>query len=108
LRLEDWWWLAFKNIDYLSNAANTLMTSNDYSEVILIPARAIVREQVLESLQDDNIDVTNLTKSLPQILKPLRDYDRKEVLNALVTKEAVKPLERSWVHDYDTRDELRK
>lgn len=108
LRLDDWWWLTFKNIDYMINSMNTLVTSFNYSEVLIAPGRALVKEKVSEALEDKNVDVTNLISSLPKLLQPLRDYDHKQVLNCLLNGGEVKPLKKSWTHDYDVRDELRK
>jgi predicted unusual protein kinase regulating ubiquinone biosynthesis (AarF/ABC1/UbiB family) len=109
LRLDDWWWLTFKNIDYLSNSINTLVTTLNYGEIIRLPGTTLVKEKVLEALEDKNVDVTNLIPSLPEILEPLREYDQKQVLNCLVNGGECKPLKKSWVHSIsDVRDELQR
>jgi hypothetical protein len=73
----------------------------DWSEAILSAGRWWIREQVLERLQDK--DITTLDDSLEEVLQPLREYDRQQVLNALLTGAEVKPLEKSWAHGHDIR-----
>ena len=66
-----------------------------------MPGRRWVKKEMLKRLE--GIDVTNLKDSVDQVLAPLRDYDREQVLNSLLTGQEVKPLERSWVHAWDLR-----
>jgi predicted unusual protein kinase regulating ubiquinone biosynthesis (AarF/ABC1/UbiB family) len=98
---SDWWWLVMKNLDYGVNMGATFSPVLDWSEAILSAGRWWIREQVLERLQDK--DITTLDDSLEEVLQPLREYDRQQVLNALLTGAEVKPLEKSWAHGHDIR-----
>jgi hypothetical protein len=101
VKWSDYWWLAFKNIDYLINMGATLSSTVNWSEAVLMPGRRWAKKETLKQLE--GIDVTNLKDSVDQVLAPLRDYDREQVLNCLLTGQEVKPLERSWVHAWDLR-----
>jgi hypothetical protein len=101
VRWSDWWWLVLKNIDYGVNTVTTMSTTFNWTEAILRSARWWVRKEVLKQLEDK--DVTNLEDSLDEILAPLREYDREQMLNCLLTGEEVKPLGTSPVHGRDIR-----
>jgi hypothetical protein len=101
VKWSDWWWLVLKNIDYMVNIGATLSSSMNWTEPVLTPARWWVKKEVLNQLEGR--DITNFEDSLDDILAPLREYDREQVLNCLLTGEDVKPLERSWMHTWDLR-----
>ena len=52
----------------------------------------------------DGKNITNLQGAVPELLSVLREYDRDQILRALDGKDAVKPLDLLWAHDWDVRD----
>jgi hypothetical protein len=48
-------------------------------------------------------NITNITDSLPDIFVVLRDYDRREILEALGTGSPVVPLGLAWCAEGDVR-----
>ena len=81
-------WLLLKNFSYAANIGLTMSTDWDGVRLLGGNVREYIKESVIEQL--DKRDITNLRKSLPEVLKYLAYRDREEILKALLTGEKVK------------------
>lgn len=104
LHMPDFMWLLSKTMGYQGSLGATYWTTANANELFTRHIKKWVKDKVLQNLNDK--DVTEIRDALPEALSLLRDYDRKQVLDALATGKTVKPMEPMWSYDHDIREEL--
>jgi predicted unusual protein kinase regulating ubiquinone biosynthesis (AarF/ABC1/UbiB family) len=111
LKMKPFGWLFFKNLSYC--AETSLMHSTEISATHLIAPLVgkYLKDMIMAEL--DEKDAASIREAIPEVLVWLREYDRKQVLNALATGAEIKPKEKVWTKEWrETRfevyDELRE
>lgn len=101
LSAPPFYWLVLKNFSNLTTIGVGMWGTFNCIEAWAPQMRKYIKDQTMRELGMRNI--TDLRDSLPEVLEPLREYDRKQVLCCLLTGEAIKPKERCWTSLADER-----
>ena len=90
-----YYWLLLKNFSYACSICLTLSTNLNATPMTGGQSQKFIKDWTMAEIAE--LDVADLRGRLPEKLRYLRYNDRKQVLKALVTGEAVVPNGKAWV-----------
>jgi hypothetical protein len=89
------YWLLLKNFSYACSIGLTLSTNLNATPMVGGHPQKFVKDWTMAEISE--LDVADLRGRLPEKLRYLRYNDRKQVLKALATGEAIVPNGKAWV-----------
>jgi len=99
LKMRPFAWLFFKNLCYCASTGLMLTTNYSATQMVNVFVSKYMKDIVMAEL--DRKDAANMREAMLEVMAWLREYDRKQVLNAMATGAEVKAKEKVWTTEWD-------
>jgi predicted unusual protein kinase regulating ubiquinone biosynthesis (AarF/ABC1/UbiB family) len=98
LKMKPFGWLFFKNLCYCASFGLMLNTDLSATRLAAELVGKYLKDMIMAEL--DEKDIGNIREAIPHVLEWLRDYDRKQVVNALALGTEIQPKEKVWTTEW--------